>query len=311
MIAPRMNTHYTVPHLKSLLNRHADQFVCWLYPKGSRSGQEWKIGSLQGEPGHSLSICIGGAKIGAFFDFSTGERGLNLIDLYCQAKKVSFSEAVELCSRWISNHNQISALSGTSPTTSDNFLQLVAADVYIPTRAEKVRVTTMVEILLSTPGLCAKIAESRGWREDTVRDLAHQCYLGWENNLALIYDTGVKIRAQEKDRRWFWWSFGKPWLWRGAYVGIAEVIYVCEGETDAISLIDAGFEEDGITRVIALPSATTFLLEWAPLFTGKEVVLALDNDRAGQSNLARVARLILPHAAKVSKFSWEALANAA
>jgi hypothetical protein len=48
------------------------------------------------------------------------------------------------------------------------------------------------------------------------------------------------------------------------------------GETDTISLIDAGIEADGHSLAVGLPSASTFNQEWAQLFKGKDVVLALD-----------------------------------
>jgi hypothetical protein len=53
-------------------------------------------------------------------------------------------------------------------------------------------------------------------------------------------------------------SFWKPWLWRGSIINIGTTVYLCEGETDEISLIDAGLESDGRTVAVALPSASTF-----------------------------------------------------
>jgi hypothetical protein len=301
----------TIRDLRSVLNQHAAQFVLWLYPKGSRSGREWKVGSLQGEPGHSLSICIAGPKTGVFHDFATGAGGRDLLDLYCKAKMVSISEGIRGCFEWLNDNGHTSESHRPIPVRESNQLKPSASDIYLPTESEALRVIAMADTLLSTPGLCGRVAKLRGWQEQTIIDLAHECYLGWESNLAFIYDTGVKIRSELGGQRRFWWLFGKPWLWRGAYLPMAETVYLCEGETDAISLLDTGVEEGGKTRVVAVPSASTFDATWAPLFVGKTVILVFDNDSAGISALQKVAALIGSYAASVNRLNWETLTHAA
>ena len=54
----------------------------------------------------------------------------------------------------------------------------------------------------------------------------------------------AKTRWRENGERRFKFLFGKSWLWRGELIPQAETIYLCEGETDAISLIDRGIEDD-------------------------------------------------------------------
>jgi hypothetical protein len=46
-----------------------------LFPAGVREGAEFKIGSLAGEPGRSLSIALRGPKAGVWSDFSAGTAG--------------------------------------------------------------------------------------------------------------------------------------------------------------------------------------------------------------------------------------------
>lgn len=46
-----------------------------LLPAARRQGREMVAGSLRGEAGRSLSICIGGSRAGIWGDFSSGERG--------------------------------------------------------------------------------------------------------------------------------------------------------------------------------------------------------------------------------------------
>ena len=74
----------------------------------------------------------------------------------------------------------------------------------------------------------------------------------------------------------------------------AQTVYVTEGETDAIALIDAGIETDPGTIAVAIPSASTFNEEWVQLFRSKDVVLAFDADDAGQGATLKVSKLLLP-----------------
>jgi len=91
---------------------------------------------------------------------------------------------------------------------------------------------------------------------------------------------------------------------------MARTIYLCEGETDAISLIDAGLESDGEMLAVALPSASTFNERWATFFAGKDVVLAFDADKAGQEATRRVSRLLYPHVASLKQLNWGGLRRA-
>ena len=44
-------------------------------PSCKKVGQEWRIGSLDGEPGRSLGIHLTGSKVGVFCDFGSDEKG--------------------------------------------------------------------------------------------------------------------------------------------------------------------------------------------------------------------------------------------
>ena len=95
----------------------------------------------------------------------------------------------------------------------------------------------MANALLDDTALCEKIARSRNWRTETVVQLAEETCLGWvDGKLAFIYESGVKLRYRQDGERVIWWAFGKPWLWRGWHLWSRQVVFLTEGETDAISL---------------------------------------------------------------------------
>ena len=115
--------------------------------------------------------------------------------------------------------------------------------------------------------------------------------MGWdESALAFLYPMGMKSRNwPHKD---IFWDFGSPGVWRGNQIGDATEVLICEGETDCISLLDKGIEEDGTMAVIALPSASTIPADLSKLVQGRHVTLCMDDDDAGVRATERLADLL-------------------
>lgn len=52
-----------------------DRLAAQLLPAGRRHGREWQVGSLAGERGASLSVCLSGTKAGVWKDFASNQSG--------------------------------------------------------------------------------------------------------------------------------------------------------------------------------------------------------------------------------------------
>jgi len=149
------------------------------------------------------------------------------------------------------------------------------------------------------------IAEDLGLSRETLRYAGHgSSGLGIANGwLCYAYPQGLKWRnpdPQAKPR--FLWLCGKatlPWRWEWARLPDIRTIYVCEGESDCLALIEAGLESDGTGACVASPG-TSFSPEWAMLFAGKAVILCFDSDPPGQTAALKVAAMLAPHATSVS-----------
>jgi hypothetical protein len=299
----------TAQAIKAALNCHALEFAQFIFPAGKKFGNEWLVGSLAGEPGKSLAIRVGGDKVGVWSDFATGERGSNLLELYIQSRRVDCGQAIKECAEWLGSPVGPSSNNFFVPVDTAHESQapkILPGEFYSPTDDECQQVMAMIARMRSDAALRERVARARGWNPATLRELALEGYLGWHHEkLAFIYDTGVKLRWREKGERIITWAFGKPWLWRGAYLNFAETVYACEGETDAISLIDGGIETEPKTLAVAIPSATTFQSGWARLFAGKHVILAFDADEAGRNATTVVARSLSPFVRTLSQVAWE------
>ena len=83
----------SVKDLSAMLAQQADQTVRYLLPNGKKRGHEWQVGSIKGEVGESLKVCLSGAKVGVWCDFAAGESG-DLVDLWAATRSLSLREAI-------------------------------------------------------------------------------------------------------------------------------------------------------------------------------------------------------------------------
>lgn len=78
--------------LKRTIRENIEALCRYFFPNGKKVGQEWQVGSLQGEAGRTLNIHLEGDKAGVFQDFNTGERG-DFITAIKIARGLKFVEA--------------------------------------------------------------------------------------------------------------------------------------------------------------------------------------------------------------------------
>jgi twinkle protein len=74
-------TQITAKYIAGRLAAQAESFVRELLPNGKRDGNEWVVGSLDGEEGKSLKVHLAGDFAGKWKDWSTDDHG-DLIDLF-------------------------------------------------------------------------------------------------------------------------------------------------------------------------------------------------------------------------------------
>ena len=224
--------------------------------------------------------------------FGCGWNG-DIFDYEQQAHKINFSEALV----------RLEHLAHRLPKYPGEWLppQGESQTIYIPS-TEEIRVQTEASMRLAEDDeACNYIAQSRGWQESTIQFLAEEGSLGWQGeSLVFNYATGMKLRAWP-DRK-FWWQFGCPGLWRSNQIRKEGGIILCEGETDAITLVDIGMDDD--YSIVALPSATSIPFGLAAMLEGRDVLLCMDNDEAGERAVARLIPLLRPSCSSLSTFVY-------
>jgi twinkle protein len=87
--------------LSERLNSNMLPTLRHLLPAGVVNGAEYCVGGLDGEKGQSLRIHMSGPKAGVWSDFSTGDSGGDLVDLWRAVKRSSLIEAMDDIRSWL------------------------------------------------------------------------------------------------------------------------------------------------------------------------------------------------------------------
>lgn len=85
----------TPRELNHILNGMVDSIAMNLLPNGKREGRYWRVGSVHGEPGQSLKVCLDGSSVGLWKDFSSDDCGGDMLSLWQQSKGLTFVETLK------------------------------------------------------------------------------------------------------------------------------------------------------------------------------------------------------------------------
>lgn len=101
-LLPDLTIDERTDRVRAALEGRMRTFVHSILPRAKLSPHEARVGSIDGEPGGSLSVSLKGADAGAWYDHATGDRGGDLISLYQSAMHCDFMTALEECESYAS-----------------------------------------------------------------------------------------------------------------------------------------------------------------------------------------------------------------
>lgn len=87
--------------IKRMLSGRALEVAEHLLRAGKLHGHEWCAGSVRGEAGESLKVCVKGNKAGLWSDFAEGGESGDLIDLWCAVRGVELPKALDQIRSWL------------------------------------------------------------------------------------------------------------------------------------------------------------------------------------------------------------------
>lgn len=253
--------------LSQALAERAAQVAEYLLPNGKKKGQEWKAGSVAGEPGDSLGVHLTGTKSGVWRDFAQ-DIGGDLIDLFMHVRGCNLAAAI----------NEAKSFLGVQD------VQLAQPREWKrpPQRQPEVKPDSPAIAWLKSRGITdAAIA---AYRVGASKDGRAVVFPHWRDGEMVNF----KIRDCADKKRMMTFPGGEPCLWGWQVIDANQrSIVICEGEIDAMTLWQCG-----------IPSVSVFSgvsnLGWIEadhdhIERFSDIVICMDMDDAGKAAARKIA----------------------
>lgn len=280
----------TANEISKLLMQRTEDVARKLLPNGKRVGSHWVVGSIEGEQGESLKVCLSGDKTGVFSDFATGDAG-DLLDLWCLNRNISLSEAMKEIKAWLGISEAVFAAHTPKNYAKPNRIKIAPLVAQSSVGQYLIRDRKLTQETLDA----FKIGEQSNeiifpyYREN---ELINIKYLSLERP-----DGKKKIRAEANCEPCL---FG----WQAIASSLREIT-LCEGEIDAMTLHQYGVPALSVPFGGGKGAKQQWIeTEYDRLLAFDKIYLCFDNDIAGKEAakelLERLGRhrcfiVLLPH----------------
>lgn len=277
----------TPADLNIILTGMVESVVAFLLPNGKKQGHEYLVGSVQGEAGQSLRVCMSGNKVGVWKDFSSDSSGGDLLDLWSAVKGISLKETL----------TQASEFAGVSFTTKTFYPERPKS--YL--KPDKKNITSAND----------KVVEwfnKRGISAETIK-LFKISLKGDDMVFPYIYNgeaEHLKFRNL-KEKKFFASAGTAPCLfgWQ-AIDDNARYVVLTEGEIDCMT-----YREKGIPA-LSLPAGggagnkqQWIEYEYDRLERFDTIYLSMDNDQQGESAKQEIITRIGRHRCKIVELPFK------
>lgn len=270
---------------QALLSQCESLLVSW-FPSGKIRGHEFVVGDLAGNPGESLSINI---RTGKWADFSSGDKGGDLVSLYAAIHSLSQGNAAKRLSEQI-GFTLSSERATTRPTTP-------AVSLRLGVPPEGTAPPAMISPLHGEP--------SASW-----------CYRNAAGEV-LFYVARYNTPDGKKELRPYSFDLESN-KWVAKSLPAPRPLYGLEllaQRPEAPVLIVEGEKAADAARVIAgrvyvvitWPNGGKSVknADWSPLYGRKKILIWPDNDDAGREAAALVASLLVMQCAEVKIIDFD------
>lgn len=266
--------------IKDMLHNDPLTICELLLPNGRLERNDWCVGSIAGEEGRSLKVVTSGRKVGTWKDFAGEEGGNNLLELWAKTKRISFVDAYLEAKKYLGVYEE-EYIRGTQK------------------KYEPFKISTEWKIKHSE-GMDYLI-EKRGISKDTIKAFKVTTK-GVEVMFPYYSADGstcemakfLKKEGNKKKQMWSSSNTAKTLFGKSLTSDNAHTLIITEGEIDCMTLWqELKSEEHGIVSVPFGakweaqngndPNSEWISNDFDYLSRFETIILALDNDEAGQS----------------------------
>lgn len=261
-----------IRELKEALRPFSREICRSLLPDGKIVGGNYRIGNVKGEPGDSMSVRL---EDGTWTDFESGDHG-DLLDLIQVNMGITLKESMDYARKQF----------GIRDTISKSVSPVVKKKKYTAPKPPR----------MSSTGELHKFLERRGFDSKDLGDICYRHKIYETDQLGAGIDVVFQFFNPQgkltflKNRPINYEGDGK---YKSPQAGMQQILYgwhalppntrqvwLVEGEMDFIAASELGFP------ALSLPSGVNALgwidTEWTNLERFEEIVLATDQDEAGE-----------------------------
>lgn len=301
-----------IREINQLLTERAEEVAATLIPAGRKVGREWEAGSVNGEQGRSLKVCVEGGKRGRWSDFATGESG-DLLDLWQKARDLSLADALKQAKQYLG-------------IQEPKFEQYTSGKTYNkpqpPKSAKKAENGSSVHQHLTSRGLnsetitafrigeTAEVGPFPGWKYDKPMRGPFIVLPSFRNG-ELVFVKYLHVQRKDGKKLILAEPGCQPVLfgWQ-AVPDNARVLILVEGEIDCMSMWQL-LQSHGYA-VLSVPfgggkagKQQWIETEFPNLERFEEIILALDPDEEGQRAVEEIIKRLGRHRCRIATLPFK------
>lgn len=262
-----------------LASRAAD-VAAYLLPQGKRQNGAWRVGSVGGEPGQSLTVHLRGDRKGKWRDFAENEGG-DLLDLFCRTRGIGVAEAMREAAQYL-------GVTLDAPLKPQRTYSR-------PTKPQATKPRSMALAWL----------KERGLSDDTIA--AFKVGSSPDDSaviLPYLRDgdlVNVKTRSIADKRKMFQAKDAEPCLFGWHLIDPKRrMVCITEGEFDAMALHQLGFAALSCNQ--GAGNHQWIDSDWERLQRFSDIFICYDDDEAGQKGAREVANRLGIERCRIATF---------
>lgn len=295
----------TIKEISRRLTDQAEQVARYLLPNGKLERNEWVVGSIHGEEGRSLKVCVDGGKRGVWCDFSVGgENKGDLVTLWVAVRGCTMPEALK----------EIKAYLGIQETTfakqdkkkkfntpqQPKGAKAIGPQAPVMKYLTEERKLTPETIKAFNIGECDGVGPWEGWKTDKPWKGPWMIFPYRNEKVYSIKYLHIKLDKHGKKQTLVERDC-KPTLfgWKTIDSSDREVT-ICEGEIDCCSLYQYGYPALSVPFGGGKGDKQQWIqYEWENLEQFETIYVCMDNDEEGEAATEELIERLGRHRCKV------------
>lgn len=275
--------------ISRLLSQRAEDVVRHLLPNGKKVGNEWRVGSINGEPGQSLGVHLSSEKSGIWCDFANGGNDAgDLLDLWAKTRGLTITEAIKQASLYLG-------------------LSLPQFEAYKPLKFAKPKQTGLSSLSVGSPVMNYLVNERKLTSETVhaykISERGREIVFPYLRDGEIIFVKYLKLERVDGKKHMYIEANCEPCLFGWHLVPTyARTVTICEGEIDAISLYQYGISALSVPFGAGGGNKQQWIEnEFERLVIFDEIYLCLDPDVEGKAATAVLVERLGRHRCRIVK----------